>query len=50
MNFLVICPDCAAPHREPVEAHLGIAIRCADCLLLLEIDAFFYESAVDEAA
>ena len=51
MYHLVICPDCAEAHSEPAEAHLGIAIRCADCLMLFEIELLHYEPVgIDEAA
>ena len=52
MNLLLVfCPDCAEPHNEPAEAHLGIEIRCSDCLLMLEIEFWRYELAgIDEAA
>jgi len=40
MKDQLLCPDCGATHREPLDARLGYAVPCADCTLhaAIEID------------
>jgi hypothetical protein len=37
MDDTYLCPDCRAEHSEPFEAALGHLVRCASCVMLLEI-------------
>jgi len=32
-----VCPDCNAVHTDPVEAACALHVRCAGCVLELEI-------------
>ena len=38
MNDDLLCADCGALHREPLDARLGYAVPCADCTLRSDID------------
>lgn len=37
MEDTYLCPDCRAEHSEPLEPALGHLVRCASCVMLLEI-------------
>jgi hypothetical protein len=36
MDDRFFCPDCAAEHREPLEATLGMFARCLTCALVAD--------------
>ncbi len=40
MDRPFLCPDCGLTHDEPGDAGLGHLVRCLDCALNIEIEAY----------
>ncbi len=37
VKYVVVCPECHVEHLEPPEAHVGLFVVCADCVLAIEV-------------